>query len=104
MSFSYLSQFFVIAEHDFTQEADIQNVSHTEIFFHYLVLLFLGTLASQKSPKCKTKKIASLRHSHIYSCFNFMSGFLLHGYTAPRFSEITFASFPMFSADRTQIT
>ena len=103
--YAYLSQFFVIAEHDFIQETDIQNVSHMEIYFIILFFFYYGRLhlKSLQNVRKKNRKPATFAHS-VYSCFNFMSGFLLHGYTAPRFSEITFASFPMLSADRTQIT
>ena len=72
--------------------------------FHYLVLLLLWMLASQKSPKCKTKKSQACDNRTFIAALTLCSDFLLHGYTAPRFSKITFASFPMFSADRTQIT
>ena len=84
--YAYLSQFFVIAEHDFIQETDIQNVSHMKIYFIILFFFYYGHLHLKSLQNVRQRKLQACDiRSHIYSCFNFMSGFLLHGYTAPRF-------------------
>ena len=54
--YAYLSQFFVIAEHDFIQETDIQNVSHTEIYFIILFFFNYGRLHLKSLQNVRQRK------------------------------------------------
>ena len=53
--YAYLSQFFVIAEHDFIQETDIQNVSHMEICF-IILFFYYGRLHLKSLQNVRQRK------------------------------------------------
>ena len=54
--YAYLSQFFVIAEHDFIQETDIQNVSHMKIYLIILFFFYYGHLYLKSLQNVRQRK------------------------------------------------
>ena len=97
--YAYLSQFFVIAEHDFIQETDIQNVSHMEIYFIILFFFYYGRLHLKSLQNVRQRKSQACDIRTLKAALTLCPDFCYTG-----IQLITFALFPMFSADRTQIT
>ena len=97
--YAYLSQFFVIAEHDFIQETDIQNVSHMEIYFIILFFFYYGRLHLKSLQNVRQRKSQACDIRTFIAALTLCPDFCYTG-----IQLITFALFPMFSADRTQIT